>query len=307
MSERKRRDEKDRHELAWNPDLGWQVLRRCPNYQRAVETFLIEAERASDQVSLDAYKIVSLDEAKVPNKWQWPPRRQPFIRAWRGSKKRKELLRDQDLIFKFPQVPTFRPKGYGDEVKKPRYLKVDTNTKHYEKFYKWYGDLLLFPINPNSTQPRIEGLSSLWALYSVKIYDSESASELPLNIKHDKILTFSMTINTSFSKTMIEDDLRWFLRSKLDGYGTIKEKPRWTEEQFEGYLRVMDAVYFNGKRIKITHRLLGEKCAPNSVLNKVNCERAVIDWAKDTLRYVEKKLMPIFDRVEPKKRPKNRY
>lgn len=98
-TERKRRAEKDRHELAWNPDYGWQILRRCPNYRIAVAQFLKEAERAGDEMSLAAFKVVSLDESKYDEqmKKKWLYRRVPlWMRQRRGPKSRKEVLRDQD-------------------------------------------------------------------------------------------------------------------------------------------------------------------------------------------------------------------
>jgi hypothetical protein len=159
-------------------------------------------------------------------------------------------------------------------------------------------DLLLFPIDPSSILPRIEGLSSLWSLYTVKIHEGNLPVDADLNLENDRLIRLTLTINTSFSKSVIDDDLRRFVRSRITKEPTIREKPRWSDEQFESYLKVIDTVYPNGKRIKVTHRRVGERCAPKAVLNKVNSDRAVIDWAKDTLKYVEKKLMPLFNKSE---------
>jgi hypothetical protein len=188
VSERKRRAYKDRHEFAWNPDFGWQILRRCSNYQKAVEIFIKAAKRAGDKDSLDAFKVVSLDEAK----------RRPFTsfayqRARRGTKDRMTLLRDQDVASNFPLIPTFKGRRFDSEPR--RYYKIDTSTKHYQRFYEWYGDLLLFPINPESAKPRIEGLSSLWALYSIRVRDMNSDLNMPISTENGNIINLSLTIN----------------------------------------------------------------------------------------------------------------
>jgi len=304
-TERKRRDDKDRHEFAWNPDYGWEILRRCPNYRTAVAQFLKAAERADDKTSLNAYKAVSLDEARHDLKQRFPFRRIPFwMRPRRGSKSRKEILRDQDEAFDFPMVPNPHCRIYGRDVVGPRYFEVDVTTKHYRKFFEWYGDLILFPINPDCVQPRPSALSALWGLYSVKIVGVANQSAALTN---DNQINFSFTINTSFSKSMIEDDLRMFVRRHLGGSHTIKEKPRWSAQQFAGYLNVIDAVYPNGQKVKISHRAVGERFAPMDRLNVDDRKRAIINWAKDTRRYVESRLMPIFDRKPPRQAKKKGY
>lgn len=306
-TERKRRDDKDRHEFAWNPDYGWQILRRCPNYRIAVAQFLKEAERAGDTFGLKAYKASSLDEAPYDDKQKYRARYVPsWARRRRGSKSRKEVLRDQDEAFHFPMVPNPNWRRYEIDDAVPRHFEVDVTTKHYRKFFEWYGDLILFPINPDCVRPRVSALSALWALYSVKVR-RENNDLADFNLENDRLINISLTINTSFSKSMIEDDLRWFLKSKLDGQAPIKEKPRWSVEQFSGYLGVLDAVYPAGKKTKISHRTVGENYAPKYVKLKVNSDRAVIDWAKDTRKYVETKLLPLFNKPKPTQTKRMRY
>lgn len=302
VRERKLRDDKDRHEFAWNPDDSWQILRRCPNYILAANQFLKAAKAAGDNVSLRAFELVSLDETKYDgprNPFRYIPR---WVRPLRGSKNRKQILRDQDDIFSFPRIPNPHFTRYSGR-RTPGSFLIDTTTTHYKKFYEWYGDLLLFPISPHCDRPRASALSSLWALYSVKVNKSFDL----LDLKNDKLVNLSLTINSSFSQTMIEDDIRMLLKSKLAGESTIKEKPRWSSEQFNGYLELLDFVYPGGKRIKVSHRDVGEQCAPRYVQQKVNRDRAVIDWAKDTRKYIEKKLFPIFNKPEPKPSKKRRF
>lgn len=302
VKERKWRDDKDRHKLAWNPDYGWQVLRRCPNYIKAVNQFLKVATASGDVTSLGAFEAVSLDEAKFDT----PKKKFRPLPIWLHrqdrSKSRLTRLQDQEEALHFPHIanPRFSKYNARPGIRK---FEIDTTTNHYRQFFEWFGDILLFPIDPKCVRPRVQALSGLWALYSVKISDSSNLSDY----NNDKLFNLSVTINMSFSKTMIEDDLRRIVRSKLTGKPSITEKPRWSKESFNRYLQVMDAIYRDGVKIKISHRQVGEQCAPRGWADKRDPERSKIDWARDARRYVEQKLMPIFDKTPPKRSNKRRY
>ena len=276
MREQKYREDKDRHPFAWNPDYGWQVLRRCPRYHDAVKDFLASAKDRKDKQALSAYKFYSRD---VKGKGRET-----------GSRFGKRFNRKTILQFQMPnqRFPQIRRAAYGPA------LKVDTSTKHYLNFFSWYGDIIAFPINPTVELPAVDVLSSLWNLYSFKL----SSFELPID-HSESLKEVNLTLNMNYKPEVIAEDVKQFILSILTDDYSIQSNPRWRPNEFEHYIKVFDERYSDPKK-KIGYLKIAEKVAPQDVVQ--NGERAMIDWARGKLKYMESHLIPIFDKPKPKRK-----
>lgn len=272
-----------RHPYAWNPNFGWQLLRRSKSYHKAVAQFLMSAKKAKDTKSSRAFTNYCIDSypssLKELQYWEDAESDQFAFRSFFPK------LKDRDLGNYLPQFPL--------------------DTPYFCKFICQFGDIIRFPLNPDYRAPEGYFLNAIWNLRpSLMIgeqyeFVASSAKRIEFTPNHasDRSHILKLMINTNFSEAAIMDTLHEYIQRYLNQHRKDKEglesfAPRWSD--FQSYLDVWDLRESSSNRDK----KFGAQKIGDKLCNSQDPDTRK-EWAKTRLKYMEK-IMPFFERKTPK-------
>ncbi|MGE4233208.1 MAG: hypothetical protein AB7F43_07770 [Bacteriovoracia bacterium] len=315
-------DKKLKNAFAWNPELGWRLLRRSKSYKQAVSEFLDAAHNANDEQSVQAYHFLSVPEGEIYPKRPKRIKKEDLIRVTSArpdrlgvnrsgwKEKRLSYLKYSNFSLDIGCLTAGRGK-YEEPI--PTGIRVDFSTKHYQEFNKWFGDILKFPINPKTRQPDVTRLNTVWAyrpvfsspvIYSLLATDTGISPENRSILRpseHSKISFHMLAINSNFDLNTILREIREYLEGHLDKGRLTGEKlkPRWNElKDLLAVVEVIDNLHANGRPWGFEK--IGKHCVPDMYGSDNDKKiRRQIDWARKRKNYIEKVLMPLFERSKP--------
>lgn len=267
-----------RHGYAWNPEYGWQILRRTPGYIAAVNTFLSEAKAAKDVVSLSIFNQIMAS-------------RRVLAFGRRKGTKNPTGFGDFNV---YDRVLTAKARAdFASLIEKTASARskqekaTALQTKHFQKFHKKYGDIIAFPLHYDQSRPFPNTLAALWNLFPV-------ISVLPIekNIAN-RTITIEIKLNANFSDAAILQETDRVVKSALMGERHdltpnrfLMGAKRWEHfnQQISAYdLNVEDGLGYQ----RIGDAILGDTEQSSATRKK---------WAENSIKLVKSKLIPFFDR-----------
>jgi hypothetical protein len=267
-----------RHGYAWNPEYGWQILRRTPGYIAAVETFLSEAKAAKDVVSLSIFNQIMTSRRAIA-----------FGRR-KGAKNSAGFgdlsVYDRVLIAKARAsfAALFEKTTSGRSARE----KVTAlQTKHFQRFHKKYGDIIAFPLHYGQSRPSPMTLAALWNLFPV-------ISVLPTDKNiGNRTITLEIKLNANFSDAAILQETDRIVKYALMGERHdltpnrfLMGAKRW--EHFNQQINAYDLSMEDGLGYqRIGDAILGDSEQSGATRKK---------WAENSIKLVKSKLIPFFDR-----------
>lgn len=284
-----------RFALAWNPELGWQLLRRSENYQRAVAEFLAAAKKAGDSEVLDAYRYLSVDRRRIANKGM------KGLSGEEKLEKRLLWLQQGNRSIDIRDLPR-RKLGAPSST-----IKIDFSTDHYIQFNAWFGDVIRFPVDPAVERLAVERLAGVWAFRPLSRspiipfgYESDGlAQEDDGNIfrsdSSPKLSYHILAVNSNFPLRAVLKESETYFREFFRGESAgSKLRPRWDEVKL--LLKVIKLMDDRDARGRYRYQRIGDRCNPPTA----HSARARLEWARERVRYISKFLLPMFERKKPK-------
>jgi|GEM_PF-5130000 len=224
---------------AWNPEYGWQLLRRNKTYQKVEQWFYQQALRDKYGSAKAIYEMLS-HEGPFP------------------KEKRKDAMKTR----KFEAVSTFTTDLLFDSGP----MGMNLNAWYYRIFLGLYGDVLLFPISHKVKSPLPSSLNTAWLLRPVIPMNEEmerwytgvsSLGNVPeprdeftdsllkkARKLRERVHTVSFAVNSNFDHGTILDEAKTSMREHLTAIpkksSIIQTKlPRWKDFESE-YLQVQE-------------------------------------------------------------------
>ncbi len=288
------------HDLSWHPQYAWELLRRSNSYRQAVREFVASCEDAKDHASLAAYRMFSKEHHRPR-----PGRRRHHI-----EKKISWETRQERLAFKSgPVLQLFGTKFRKDKLGTFRGYEIDTSTPHYKKFFKRFGDFLIFPMNPKVRLPATEGFNAVWIFSPISNLTAQLSS-LPfhllhfengvLNVSGDSNLAVMMVaVNKKFPRNRIVSDFAKLLDYTLGSHKVRVPQPAWDILEFYRYIAIIDFLEEADTEgwPQPGYQKIGDKFAPSYD------REARFSWARSKMITI-RELRAFFERPLPKRSAK---
>jgi hypothetical protein len=251
-----------------------------------------------DQESLRAYRVFSKESI---------PRR--GLKVMHPTKNRWQT-RDEMLAYKTgPSLQLFGTSLYTDKLGSPRGYRINTESNHYKKFYRLFGDFLVFPLNPKIQKPSTVGFNAVWVFSPISNLTAQLKS-LPFNLLEEQhghltitgqsnIALMMIAVNKRFPKNRIVADFSRLLDFTIGSHKMRVPQPAWDILEFYRYIQIID--FLEEAEIEgwpqPGYQKIGDKFAPSYD------REARFSWARSKMITI-RELRVFFERPLPKRSEK---
>lgn len=308
-----RENKKKPHSYSWHPEYGWQLLRRTESYRKAVDVFISMAQKANDKEALAVYSRLSkADFYSIKSNTQvvLSKQRDLSLRQHIFETPSFSFIEDYNFQQDHPLFGHFEPDTLSVKKRKKNELEFDQNSKHYQLFVKWYGDVIRFPISPELLHIDEDVLNSVWVFRPFMIASKDvfsengdaSIEEYKLNPYHyskqdEKCSYHIIKINRNFSAERIRDEISDYFYKVASNDVYLANKIPWDEDDFELRLKIIDEL--EEARIK-GYKLGAIKLAKKYFAHLKQSDLAKKKKMEKIIKYVQGTMLKIFDRPMPK-------